>query len=56
MEAIHHIVDVPEELFIEVEHGGGDQIPYSITTYFLPSGSCVATSWACEAETTLVAT
>lgn len=55
MEALHRIVDTTE-LFIEVEHVDGDQVPYTITTYFLPSGSCMAASWGCEATTSLVAT
>jgi hypothetical protein len=55
MEALHRVVDT-DEVFIEVVHEAGDQVPYTITTYFLPSGSCLAASWSCEATSSLVAT
>jgi hypothetical protein len=54
MEALHRIVDT-DALVIEVQHEAGAVVPYAIVAYFLPTGSCMEASWACEATASLVA-
>lgn len=49
MEVVPASIDAGRWL-VEVRHASGSTIDYTLTTTYLPTGSCVSSAWICEAD------